>query len=252
MSYLDMVDAARSELAGADRDIAKQTFNAVRDHLRTLPMPDLPSSVAIGTRHTRRKTAQHDVDAELVAARAERAEARSAFWVATTYLAIHADLGYDRWIDFAEKKDAPAIIKQALHHGRKAGNSTRVLVGLLHLHSCCGTDIYRKIVQNDVPLPLGPRYSSIEQLAKLTRFHHLSEVIARLPAHHNAWPSTVRYDITTAQRKAGVSRELSVKDLQTYIVRHTKPEADLQLKYREPLAQHEKRKQPRNPITRKH
>jgi hypothetical protein len=57
----------------------------------------------------------------------------------------------------------------------------------------------------------------------------------------------VRYNHTTAQRDAEGTRELSFKDLQAYIARHTQPPANLQLEFREPSGQRKKRQRRSSP-----
>jgi hypothetical protein len=231
MSYIEVLDEARHRLAGSDREAAKQAYAATRLRLLETPTPTSTpprgssSPVSRQTRQTKRETAaQAAEDSGALAALEEQSVACEAFWVAATYFGTHADFGYSNWHDFATQEDAPSAITQATEK-----------------------DFYRQLVAAGLPLPLAPGYSFIEQLAKLTTIQSVPDIIQELLPYYRNRPSTVRYNHTTAQRDAESTRELTLKDLQSYIARHTQPSANLQPEFREPPGPRKKRKRPSSP-----
>jgi hypothetical protein len=249
MSYIEILDEVRHRLAGPDREAAKQAYAATRLRLLETPTPTStpprgsPTPVNRQTRQTKRGTAaQATGDSGALAALDKQSAACEAFWVAATYFGTHADFGYINWHDFATQEDAPSPITQATEKGRKIALTTRLVACLLRIHERWPPDFYRQLVAAGLPLPLAPGYSFIEQLAKLTIIQSLPDVIQELPAYYRNRPSTVRYNHTTAQRDAEGTRELTFKDLQAYIARHTQPSANLQPEFSDPPGPQKKRK----------
>jgi hypothetical protein len=253
MSYIEILDEARHRLAGPDREAAKQAYTATRLRLLETPTPTStpprgsPTPVNRQTRQTKRGTAAQATGNSGALAALDQSAACEAFWVAATYFGTHADFGYSNWHDFATQEGAPSAVTKAAERGQKSGLTTRLVACLLRIHERWPSDFYRQLVAAGLPLPLAPGYNFIEQLAKLTTIQSLPDVIRELPAYYRNRPSTVRYNHTTAQRDAEGTRQLSFKDLQAYIARHTQPPANLQPEFREPPGPRKKRKRPSSP-----